>query len=238
MIYRVIIFFSVIFIFNYSFAIDNNIQKFLLNEIKNELKKENAFSIAQKDKDIKIKATLANRKDLPDKENQFASVSIDSINRRNGYFRAIIKYYSSNFNLLSTAVNGTFEEFIDIPVLKTRTNPKYVIKEDDLTKIKIKSRELTNDIAKKIIDLVGMTPTRTLWANVAISKKYLKTPTLVDKKNIVTMLYDKGQVSIKATGESLESGSMGDTIRVRNRKSKMVVQGIVIGRNQVRIQSR
>jgi flagella basal body P-ring formation protein FlgA len=49
------------------------------------------------------------------------------------------------------------------------------------------------------------------------------------------MVYRSSNIEISTLGSAMESGSMGDVIKVKNSKSNMVVTGTIVGSNLVKI---
>lgn len=63
----------------------------------------------------------------------------------------------------------------------------------------------------------------------------LTAPALVERNQIVTLLFDSGAVTISVQGRALERGGLGDQIRVMNTVSRMTVQGVVAAGGFVRV---
>lgn len=65
----------------------------------------------------------------------------------------------------------------------------------------------------------------------------LEAPTLVERGRRVPMAVDGLGVHITMTGLALESGALGETVRVRNPTSQRVVEGVVVGPPRIRLRS-
>ncbi|MCZ8181527.1 MAG: flagellar basal body P-ring formation chaperone FlgA [Beijerinckiaceae bacterium] len=92
-----------------------------------------------------------------------------------------------------------------------------------------------NDVLTADADLTGMIPRRTLKAGEPIRNSDLAKPILVEKNQIVTVLYNSGGLNLSMRGRSQNSGSMGEAIRVQNPQSKRIVEGVVTGQAQITI---
>ncbi len=55
----------------------------------------------------------------------------------------------------------------------------------------------------------------------------LKTPTLVKRGQVVTLLVSNGGLTIAASGRAMQDGSVGDIIKTQNISSRTIVEGIV-----------
>ena len=84
--------------------------------------------------------------------------------------------------------------------------------------------------------LQGQVARRTLLPGQAIRLADLKTPDLVRAGKAVTMIYAQDGLIITGTGTALRSAGEGETIRVRNDDSGIVVSGIVASDGSIRIE--
>ena len=84
--------------------------------------------------------------------------------------------------------------------------------------------------------LQGQVARRTLLPGQAIRLTDLKAPDLVRAGKTVTMIYAQDGLVITGTGTALRSAGEGETIRVRNDDSGIVVSGMVAADGSVRIE--
>lgn len=101
----------------------------------------------------------------------------------------------------------------------------FVVKDD-----KIGLFVITEDMLR------GQVARRTLLPGQAIRLSDLKAPDLVRAGTAVTMIYAQDGLVITGTGTALRSAGEGETIRVRNADSGIVVSGIVAPDGSVRIE--
>lgn len=73
--------------------------------------------------------------------------------------------------------------------------------------------------------LVGMETRTALYAGRPIREGDIGPPAIVDRNQIVTLLYRQGSLTITAEARSLGRGGIGDTLRVLNMSSRMTVEG-------------
>ncbi len=76
-------------------------------------------------------------------------------------------------------------------------------------------------------DAVGLETKVTLYAGRPVHKADLTQPTLVDRNQSVTVVYQVNGLTIRTDGRALERGAAGDVIHVMNLSSHMTVQGEV-----------
>lgn len=76
---------------------------------------------------------------------------------------------------------------------------------------------------------------RTLTAGRPISLSALADPVLIERGQSTRLVFTAGDLVITATGVSLQPGSAGDFIKIRNIDSGRVVTGTVLGDGSVRV---
>ncbi len=76
---------------------------------------------------------------------------------------------------------------------------------------------------------------RTLTAGRPISLSALGEPVLIDRGQSIRLVFSAGDLVITATGVSLQPGSAGDFIKVRNIDSGRIITGTVLSDGSVRV---
>jgi flagella basal body P-ring formation protein FlgA len=84
-------------------------------------------------------------------------------------------------------------------------------------------------------ELIGMVARRTLLPHRPIAASAIKEQVLVSRGMPVQLVYDHGGLVITAVATPLQSGGLGDAVRVRNVDSGVVVLGIVEAAGRVRV---
>lgn len=137
--------------------------------------------------------------------------------------------------LIPLEVNGKYLELVSVPALKHKMTSKQVITEDDIIYIDIDKRKLSRGFLVDENDIIGKSPARTIFANRAISTRYVKEQDLVHERKAVTLYFNSGLIQMQDLGVAMEDGAKGDFIRVRNSNSNVIVSGKVIGENTVEV---
>lgn len=83
--------------------------------------------------------------------------------------------------------------------------------------------------------LVGLETRVTLYPNRPIMLQDVGAPRIIDRNEIVALLYNTSGLRISVEGRSLGVAGMGDVVRVMNLGSRAVVSGVVEGPGQVRV---
>jgi flagellar basal body P-ring formation protein FlgA len=84
-------------------------------------------------------------------------------------------------------------------------------------------------------DIVGRVARRTLLAGRPILVDAVEDPRAVANGALVQMIYAQPGIEITASGQALQAGRVGDSIRVRNVESGLVVSGLVTAEGTVRV---
>jgi flagellar basal body P-ring formation protein FlgA len=78
-----------------------------------------------------------------------------------------------------------------------------------------------------IHDIVGKVAIITMLPNEPISQRMLRLPDAVKIGAMVSIRYDRPGISISVAGMALQSGAIGDRIKVRNLESSVVLVGVI-----------
>jgi len=151
---------------------------------------------------------------------------LDTKTRR---FNIIYKYHdeTNDLNNYNIKLSGVYNPSVDVPVLNVSKNRGSIIKESDITYIKLEKRRVRNNITTDIQDIVGKELTRSIRENTSISTRYLQKPQIVKKNDLITVLYQTKTIEIKTLGKAMESGGIEDVIKIKNLKSGSIIQAII-----------
>lgn len=107
-------------------------------------------------------------------------------------------------------------------VVATRTlRPNTVIGPDDLTVVDAALPGALSDPALAL----GLETRVAIYAGRPVLQADLGTPTLVQRNQVVSLVYLAGSLAISAEGRALARGSEGETVRVINLASRTTVSG-------------
>jgi flagellar basal body P-ring formation protein FlgA len=109
-------------------------------------------------------------------------------------------------------------------LVATRTiRAKALITPEDLTLV---SAELPGALADPA-DAIGLEARVAIYAGKPVRPGDLGPPTLVERNQLVSLVYLSGGLAISAEGRSLSRGSEGDSVQVMNLGSRTTVSGRV-----------
>jgi len=84
-------------------------------------------------------------------------------------------------------------------------------------------------------ELLGMRLTRPMHAHDVIFSNMVKRPPLLQRGDYVDILAGNAAFSVRASGQVMRAGSLGEKILVQNMRSKERVQAIIIDAHTVRV---
>lgn len=132
-------------------------------------------------------------------------------------------------------VFGRVERIIDVPVLKRSLRNGYVITLQDIDMVTMPIDSLNRDVVIDPAKLIGTTPDRFLLAKKPIRKSDIRPPQMIKRGQKIMIIHEQGPLTLSALGRSMETGSMGDLIRVVNMDSNKALTGEIIGDGLVAI---
>lgn len=152
---------------------------------------------------------------------------------RDGHFSANV-YFISNDEVMSVAaVSGRYEEMIALPVARHRLHRGDEIVADDLDEIAYPISRLRKDTIVSAKQIIGKTPLRIVSKGRPIRLSELKTPNVLSKGARVQMRFLTPFMIISTTGEAMEDGAEGDSIKVRNFESGTIVEARIHSESEV-----
>lgn len=183
-----------------------------------------------------VKANVANnRKSVLYKYGKPFSVGIKTLkydaNERT--FSANLFFMDQGDVVSAVPVSGTYLEMVEVPMLKQSLAKGQEISEENIQTKLLPVNRLRADTVTDVETLVGKTPRRTISDNRPIRKLELMAPSVLQKGSVVTMRYQTPFMTISTTGEAQQSGSEGETIRVKNTESNITVSAKIMSGNEV-----
>jgi flagellar basal body P-ring formation protein FlgA len=133
----------------------------------------------------------------------------------------------------STRFFGTAIETVEAVTIEHPLERGEVIKASDLIK---QRRPKSDGTALTALDAaVGMAARHPLRPGQALSEADLMKPMIVQRNDMVTLVYEAPGLTLTLRGQAQDAGALGDTIGILNVQSKRVVQGVITGPGRVRI---
>ncbi|QIT56179.1 flagellar basal body P-ring formation protein FlgA [Aquisalimonas sp. 2447] len=109
------------------------------------------------------------------------------------------------------------------------------IGEEDIMRVEMDVNRMTRGYFTSAEQLLGMESQRALREGDIITASRVGAPQLVERGQTVLITAENGSTRISMNGEALQSGALGERIRVRNSSSERVVEGEIVADSRVRV---
>lgn len=120
---------------------------------------------------------------------------------------------------------GKYYTHHQVPVLARRMQNGEIITAADITMVSMPSKRLLS--SRYIADtetMIGKTLKRNIAANRPLRRQDISLPVAVEKDKQVTMIFRSGTMQLTDLGLSMDKGSVGDVVRVKNLKSGQMIR--------------
>ena len=110
-----------------------------------------------------------------------------------------------------------------------------LITADAVSRTQVQVMQPLHQVATQPEDVIGKHARRSLAGNTPLSTQDVTTVHVVHRGDMVNIVLESPLIKVSTTGEVLEAGKPGDTIRVKNTSSNREVRAQVIDKQTVRI---
>jgi flagellar basal body P-ring formation protein FlgA len=152
-----------------------------------------------------------------------------------GRFVAFLSVIGDGTEPISVRVSGDVSDVIEVPVTVIRLSAGAIAGPDDVRMARVHVASVHGEVARELTNVVGMQLKQQIPAGVPIPVAELMLPTQIRRGEPVRLQLQVGGLSLSGQGTALESGSIGEQIRVRNISSQAVLEAEVLGPGMVRV---
>lgn len=152
-----------------------------------------------------------------------------------GRFGAQLALEAGDGDVLAWRVAGRVQDMVEVAVAATHLLPGTILSAADVRLARLPADRVPSSVVGAIADAVGKELRVQLPSGTPLPQSDLKAPTLVRRDAQVLMLGDRPGLSLTAEGKALDSGSLGEHVKVVNPLSRAVVDAVVIAEGRVRV---
>lgn len=194
--------------------------------------------LLQSMRDDGYKVTISRpRLPLGNQEGRPTRIVIDGLRHdpESGFFRAVMIGTVGNEPRFELPVEGRVQALVNVPVL-TRT----LQRGDLISATDLDWRAMPPDVLSKVSltdeqQLIGAEARRRLSPGRMLTSRDVGAPLLVLRGKPVRVIYAEGGLKLTAVGTSRDDGAFGELIRVINPDSRLEIQGIASGHQEVTV---
>ena len=159
-------------------------------------------------------------------------VSYDS--RQRG-FTASIEVTADGADMQRVQVSGRVHAMVSAPVLARAVGRGELVTAADLAWRRVREDGLRQGVIRDADQIIGLPPRQSLREGQMILSGSLQKPVAVKRGAQVVVVLRSGAMSLTTRGRALDQGSVGDTVRVQNATSNMIIEAVVEGPNRVSV---
>ncbi|MBI1327379.1 MAG: flagellar basal body P-ring formation protein FlgA [Alphaproteobacteria bacterium] len=151
------------------------------------------------------------------------------LNSANSTYEADIAAPSRYNAIVKKTIRGTFEQRVDVPVLRKALPANAIIGKADIIYTPMNVKSLAPDTVLHVENLIGKQVKRLVTLNRPIRNNELMNPMMVNRGDEVLMVFKEGPLNLTAKGKVQQDGSQGDLVRVVNTSTRRTLDAIVTG---------
>jgi flagellar basal body P-ring formation protein FlgA len=151
-----------------------------------------------------------------------------------GHFAAVLSITGEAMDPINLRLVGRVDDTIELPVATTRLLAGSVVHAEDAHIARVHTTSVRGEAAHRLGDAIGMQLKQPLAAGQPFALSELMKPAMVQKGADVLIELNSPGITLTAQGQALESGAIGEHIRVLNPTSRAVIAAEVIGPSRVR----
>jgi flagella basal body P-ring formation protein FlgA len=134
-------------------------------------------------------------------------------------------------------VSGRLYRTIEVPTLSRRIDQGETIRRDDIQMQPMRSEAVPRNVVMDPGKIVGMEAKRGLSPDQPLRMGDVRAPLIVTKGSLVTMVVQSPTMTLTAKGKAMDNAALGESVRIQNLQSKVIVEGEVVSAGTVRIAS-
>ncbi len=192
------------------------------------LKKEIIYYLSSEYKDVRIKDVRCSFK--PFKVKSIPEIKLFSRSKSSSHIYLTATVYSDKEVLKKINCTVKYGYLINAVVAKRDLMKGHVIEEGD---VEIKKIELKRGVITSIDTAKGAVAKTFIKKGTVLKTSMVEIDYPVKKKDYVRVIYDRKGIRIEITGQALENGMIGQSIKVKNLSTGKLLRCRVIGRNTV-----
>ena len=153
-----------------------------------------------------------------------------------GHFTALLAITADGMDPLTLRIAGRSVATEQVLVPTHRLEPGDILRADDVRLIRVHSNLVHGEVARDAHDAIGRTVRHAEPEGQPLQRGDLVAATLVTRQSPVLIELTAPGLTMTAEGQALESGGLGDRIRVLNTLSRAVMLAEITGDGRVKVE--
>jgi flagella basal body P-ring formation protein FlgA len=153
------------------------------------------------------------------------------LDERTGRFEVVVNINSTANEDQNIILKGKAFAIIPMPVPNKHIGAGQLINKKDITWRKVRIKQQSFGIVGSLEQLLDHVAKRPLTAGRLIRMSDIRPQQLIKKGEFVTLHFKNKTMSLSTRGVSVEPGSRNQVIRIKNPRSKRIIEARVLGPN-------
>jgi len=129
----------------------------------------------------------------------------------------------------------SIKNFREVAVLKHAVTRNTVLSEYDIVFEKMNINRLSSGFFDDIEQLKGKLLTQNLSRGAVLTNHHIKSPMAISRGQIVTLIAKNSVIEVRTEGQAMSKGAIGERIKVKNMKTKRIVEGVIIDKHLINV---
>jgi flagella basal body P-ring formation protein FlgA len=172
---------------------------------------------------------------LPVGATPVATITEGNFDPASGRFTARLSVVLPDGPAISARLGGQVQSVVLAAVLTHPVRPGTVLLAQDLRAARVHAGLLRGNVPISPEAALGQALRHAMPPGEPLTASDVTRPILVARNSAVHMRLDAGVINLSAQGVALEDGGIGQTVRVQNPSSRVVVMATVLGAGEVRV---
>jgi flagellar basal body P-ring formation protein FlgA len=141
----------------------------------------------------------------------------------------------ADFKPWSLYVPVKIKNFKKVATLKNALTRNSVLTDDNISMERMNINRLSSGYFDDLKQLKGKILTQNLSKGAVLTNHHVKLPMAINRGQSVTLIAKNSVIEVRMKGTALSKGAIGERIKVKNLKSKRIVEGIIIDKHLISV---
>jgi flagellar basal body P-ring formation protein FlgA len=149
--------------------------------------------------------------------------------------RSTVGVRCDDFKPWSLYVPLSIKNFKKVATLKHALTRNTVLTDEDIFLQKMNINRLSSGYFDDISQLKGKILTQSLTKGAVLTKHHVKLAMAINRGQRVTVIARNSVIEVRMEGTAMSKGAIGDRIKVKNMKTKRIVEGVIINKHLISV---
>jgi len=129
----------------------------------------------------------------------------------------------------------TIKNFKSVVIVKQTVARNTVLTEAEISLEKMNINRLSSGYFSNIKQVKGKILTQSLSKGAVLTNNHIKLPMAINRGQLVTLIAKNSVIEVRAEGKAMSKGAIGERIKVKNMKTKRIVEGVIIDKYLINV---